>query len=142
MASESLSAADTLAVMDLIATYAQCLDHADLDGFLSTFADDAVVEYGTQRHVGHAGLTAWFERLRREGRIGAAGRARHFIGMPRINGTGARCTAHTYIALFRLGDDGLVRTDFVGSYTDSCINRDGRWQFERRVIAHDLEGPR
>jgi hypothetical protein len=137
---ESMSPQDKLDVFDLIASYAHTLDHAEKDAFLDNFAPDAVVEFNTQRHAGHAGLGEWFDNLLSRGRIGDGAGARHFIGLPVVRGNAQRCTAHTYIALFRIAPAGQVAAQFVGSYTDTCVKVNGRWCFETRLIKHDIEG--
>jgi uncharacterized protein (TIGR02246 family) len=131
---EQLTAAERLAVMDLIADYAHKLESGDLDGYLDNFTPDGVFEVMAGRHAGREAIRALVSHLYDIGQDGPGGN-RHILGLPRIAGTTDGCTAQTYVAIVGGADaDGmLIRS--IGQYSDRIVRHEGRWRFAHRALA-------
>jgi hypothetical protein len=136
---EEMSAEDRVAVMELIARYAKCIDSGDLDGYVANFTPDGVIEWDGGSAVGREAIREWVGRLMARGGIGATpAQVRHFVGLPYITGGSERCSASTYVIIFALVSAGAVAVPSVGSYADTIVKVDGRWLFEKRVMRADL----
>ena len=135
-----LSAEDKVAIMELIARYAQCIDGGDRDGYTANFVPDATIEWVNGSVHGHDQIRAWVGDMIDTGQVGSdPAKVRHFVGIPYITGDSERANVRTYVILFTLGE-GEVRVPFVGSYTDTCVKAGGQWLFEKRIIGADLGG--
>ncbi len=134
-----MTAQDRLDVIELIARYAQCIDGGDLDGYVANFLPDGVIEWGRGVAKGREEIRTWVGGLMSTGRIGGEPAfTRHFVNLPYIfDGSSERCSARTYVIIFTL-DSGGVTVPSVGSYNDTIVKVDGRWLFEKRIIASDL----
>ncbi len=139
MAASTMSAEDRLAVIDLIANYAWCVDTGDVEGYVDNFLADGVVEYGSgSRCAGHDEIRSWVAGLVDIKQIGSESGLRHVLGIPRIEGDGERCSARTYVVIPRLYATGEIGIPLVISYIDDCVKVDGRWRFAKRIIRGDL----
>jgi uncharacterized protein (TIGR02246 family) len=133
-----MSAEDRLAVIDLIARYAECVDTADVEGYAQLFAPDAVVEHSGGVVRGRDEIRAWVSGLAREDRIGPRSQLKHVMGLPAIRGDDQRCTARTYILIPRQMEAGDISIRLAGAYRDDIVKQDGRWLFAKRVIDLDF----
>lgn len=133
----SMSVEDRLDVADLVARYAECVDTADIEGYVNLFLPDGVVEHSAGTVTGRDEIRAWVAGLAQAGRIGPESRLKHVLGLPVIRGDGQRCTARTYVVIPRHMEAGDISTRLVGAYKDDIVKHDGRWLIEKRII--DLE---
>lgn len=134
-----MTAEDRVAVFDLIARYAQCIDGGDLDGYVANFLPEGSIEWASGIAKGRDEIRKWVGGLMATGRIGSEpALTRHFVGLPYVTGNSGRCTARTYVIIFALDEAGKVQTPSVGSYTDDIVKTDDGWLFARRYIRSDL----
>jgi len=135
-----MSADDRLGVIELIASYAWCVDKGDVEGYVDNFLPDGVVEYGNgNRCVGRDAVRRWVSGLLEIKQIGSESGLRHVLGLPQIQGgDDGRCSARTYVVIPRLYETGEIGIRLVISYIDDCVKVEGRWRFAKRVIRQDL----
>jgi 3-phenylpropionate/cinnamic acid dioxygenase small subunit len=140
MPETTMTAQDRLDVMELIARYAQCIDGGDLDGYVDNFLPDGVIEWQNGVANGRKAIRRWVGGLMATGRIGGEPAfTRHFVNLPYVfDGDGRRCSARSYVIIFRLNTNGGVVVPSVGSYSDTCVKTDAGWRFQKRVIMSDL----
>ena len=134
----TISAEDKVEVMNLIADYAFRLDTADLDGYVANFAPDGVFDSTGGRFEGRDAIRAYVGNLLGDRRAGTSSTLRHVMGIPFIQsggqGEGERCRAETYVMIPGGTEDGQIRVQMVGTYTDDIVKVDGRWRFAVRHI--------
>lgn len=127
----------------LVHDYANRLDAYDHDGFLSLFAEDAVLAMLGRDHIGTAGLRAWLEG-REQGMI-----CRHLVTnlVVRLDGPDA-AQGTCYTLAFRAGQaqdsppGALTTPTFLVTYHDRFTRHPTRgWLFARRAVVADLVGP-
>jgi hypothetical protein len=141
MTAKPLCAEDRLGVMDLIASYAFYVDGGDIEAWLSNFLPDGVLESMSAVAAGQDELRAWVSRLIGAGKVASdPPQLVHFVGLPLVSGDSERCTAQTYCVILDYNAEKNVRVPMVGRYEDTCVQVDGRWFFERRIIHGDLVG--
>jgi uncharacterized protein (TIGR02246 family) len=128
MSADQLSSDDRLSIMDLLARYARCLDSGDLDGYVSLFTPDAVL-FG--EHRGRDNIRAYVDTVIQRRTNDPAAR-KHFVGLPTIDGTNERVSVHSYLMWVRFGSDSPAAG--AAEYLDECVNVDGRWLFQARVL--------
>ena len=139
-ADDALTAEDRLAVQDLIASYARCLDTADVAGWVDNFIPDGVLESLNGTVVGHDELRHWMTTLLEFGEVGLDPPIMvHVVGLPQIRGTRERCVAKTYGIVLDYDAERNIRVPIVGYYLDACVPDGDRWRFERRVIIGALD---
>ena len=127
----------------LVLDYANRLDAYDHGGFLSLFADDAVLAMLGRDHVGIAGIRAWLH-AREQGMI-----CRHLVTnlMVRLDGPDAAtgsCYTIAHVARQALGNPpgALTAPTSLVTYTDRFTRHPDRgWLFARRSVVADLVGP-
>lgn len=138
---EALSAADQLAIREVIARYAWALDTGDVEAFVACFARDGVLVWDAfespDRWEGEAALRH-FAAFFRDAPT-SAGRQHHVsnIVIEPCEG-GARSRAYAAVAL-RQGDGPHLLT-VMGYYEDLFRLEDGHWRLAERVI-RDWSGP-
>jgi ketosteroid isomerase-like protein len=136
---QPMSAEDRLGVMELIASYARCIDSGDVDGWVDNFMPDAVFAPARGERHGHDEIRQWLIELMAPGRVGAAEpQLVHFVGLPKIDGDSERATAQTYCVILDFDEDKKIRVPLVGRYEDTAVKDGDRWRFERRIIHGDL----
>ena len=136
----TLSAEDKQGVMELIASYAVCIDSGDIDGYVNNFLPDGILEYSVGTAKGRDEIRTWVSGLKERGIVGGTpATMRHFVGLPRVtDGSDGRARALTYCVIFNYGDAKQIQTPLVATYDDTCVKQDGRWLFEKRTIIADL----
>ncbi|HUZ19774.1 MAG TPA: nuclear transport factor 2 family protein [Acidimicrobiales bacterium] len=141
MTAQPLSAEGRLGVMDLIASYAFYLDSCDIEAWLGNFLPDGVLESMNAVAAGQDQLRAWVNERIAAGKVAAnPPQLVHFVGLPLVRGDSERCSARTYCVILDYNAQNDVRVPMVGRYEDTCVQLDGRWFFERRIIHGDLIG--
>src|SRR5579864_2652380 len=99
-----LSTDDRVAITDLLARYARCLDSGDLEGYVHNFAPDAVL-FG--EHTGHAQIRDYVGQVIAR-RVADPHHRMHFVGAPVINGNSELATAHSYLLWIQLGAESPI----------------------------------
>ncbi|MFI6656523.1 nuclear transport factor 2 family protein [Streptomyces sp. NPDC050523] len=131
------AAADTSAVTNLIATYAELVDTGDFAGVGALFADAVFIGSGAPLEGGEA-----VERMLRDTVIlyeDGTPRTHHVttniaVEVDEATGTAA---ARSYVTIFQALPDLPLQSIAAGRYNDRFVRRDGRWRFaERRVRIH------
>ncbi|MFG2793464.1 nuclear transport factor 2 family protein [Streptomyces sp. NPDC048419] len=131
------AAADTSAVTNLIATYAELVDTGDFAGVGALFADAVFLGSGAPLEGGEA-----VERMLRDTVIlyeDGTPRTHHVttniaVEVDEATGTAA---ARSYVTIFQALPDLPLQSIAAGRYNDRFVRRDGQWRFaERRVRIH------
>ena len=128
----SLQLEDRIAINDLFARYAWCLDTRDIEGFGANFAADGVIDMpGVGRFEGR-------EEVRRYGRMltddpAYPGR-QHWIGQSLIEGDVSRCSVRSYAMVTVRPSSGPSSILSLGFYADQCVKAGDRWVFQERVF--------
>src|SRR5689334_11434203 len=119
----ALTADDRLAIMDVLARYARCIDFHRWDELPTLFTDDCTVDFGKVMGV-HEGK----EGVANMGRmIGGTGLTmRHYSTNVIIDGDGDRAEVVSYVLAFTGGGPGSLMPT-TGRYEDEFVKRDGRW---------------
>jgi hypothetical protein len=129
----TISNEDRGALMDLLTRYVAAIDSADMEGYLSVFTPDGVLDMPDAESVGHDAIREYMTRLFARRQNGGP-TSMHFVGMPSIQGNSERCTIRLYNIILRANPDGTVTIPLVSDYIDTCVKVDGQWFFERRII--------
>jgi hypothetical protein len=139
-----LSPEDHFAVMNLLADYGRAIDAGRADDYANNFLPDAVLELvGGRRLEGRDAIREWVSGLIDSGHVGGdPATLRHFVGLPRIEGHGDRCTAQTYCVILDYDPQRNIRSPLVGRYEDVIVKTDGQWRFQHRIIHGELSGRR
>jgi SnoaL-like domain len=139
MPARTLSVEDQLGVIQLIADYARLIDAGDVEGWLDNFLPDAVLDTLSGVATGRDEIRAWVTRLLDGGVVAKQPRQLvHVVGLPHVQRDGDRYLAQTYCMILEYDRDGRIRIPLVGRYEDVCVQVDGRWYFQRRIIHGDL----
>ena len=135
MPNRPISAADRLAIKDLISVYHWALDTGDVDGFADTFVEGGAVVVEvmsrTKRYEGRAGLIDLAESLRAWDRFPGC---QHHAGQLRIEGDAEQCLVRSYCFVAECRGRPPYSLRFIGRSDDRLICRDGQWLFEERVV--------
>jgi hypothetical protein len=126
----ALSADDRLAIIELMARYARCLDAGDVDAYVANFTPDGVLQSSRGRSEGHAEIHKVLEEITGSIRRGV----RHLAGIPVIDGDAGRCSVRSYSLVLAQNSDGACSIASIVQYLDTCVKVDGRWLFEERII--------
>ncbi len=136
------SAADAVAIQQLIARYAHMLDSdatsaADL---AAMFAEDGRVTPAYEgdgiAHTGRPAIEAWFRRYLDASRASSKIR-RHLISTTRIDVAGDKAWAFSFLDASGIQVKDSSLGFFIGSYEDDLVKRGGRWFFANRRICLD-----
>ena len=118
----------------MLAHYAKHLDTGDLDGYVSLFAEEAVL---FERHTGRAAIREYvgqiIERKKTE-----SGTRLHFMSPAAIDGSGETATAYSYLLWVTTGASPCP----VGAgarYEDMLVKEQGRWVFQSRRLTRVAE---
>jgi ketosteroid isomerase-like protein len=126
------SLAARAAIADLVARHDRALERGDLEAYLETFLEDAVVEEtGRPPAVGAKALPQVFERWGR--------RFLHVSAEPVVAVDGVRATQESRVLVLRPG--GKVEVAAVGRYRDELAYERGAWRFARRELTVEAGGP-
>ncbi len=127
------TAADDLAVRNLVAALSRTADGDDVEAYLALFAPDARWELPDGVRTGHDDIRAGSLERRAAGTIGPGTHTRHVVGTTVVRLDGDRATAES-TWMFLADTDATPRIARVGTYADEFVRQDGRWLLSRRVI--------
>jgi uncharacterized protein (TIGR02246 family) len=118
-------------ILELMTTYGATLDRRDFAAFGQLFAEDAT--YGTTH--GRAAIAAMLEKTLASNPSNLPGPNSHLYFNPSIRIEGDRATA-TSKGAYTVPDAATKTTQLVFfiSYEDTLVRRDGRWQFQQRLL--------
>jgi ketosteroid isomerase-like protein len=137
----TLSAADRIRLMELIADYAINLDGGYLDRYVDSFTPDGALTNRTGSYDGEETIRDYVGHLTEIGQVGPASGIRHFIGLPLLQGGGDACHASAYVMIPGSLDGGPIVTYLVGIYELDFVKQAGEWRFKTRHSRMDLVGP-
>jgi ketosteroid isomerase-like protein len=133
---------DRLAIQDLNAAFAYCLDHDEVAPLVALFTDDAVYSHGSRRSIGKDEIEAFFRS-----RTAAGPRtARHFCSGLRIVFDDAEAARATSLWL-TFAQNGAPPIEDCSPFLVADFNDvyrrgpDGRWRIERRHIEPIFRNP-
>jgi uncharacterized protein (TIGR02246 family) len=133
----SVSAADKIEIHELLARYAWSFDTADVEGFVSCFAPDAVmcedVFEDVDRWVGHDQIRSMAQHF--FSMPGFGGR-QHHVSQILIDGSSDRCRVRAFIIVVEPREGEPCAVPFAGHYDDVVVKIDGRWLFQERLVRH------
>ena len=118
--------------------YSHYYDTGDIDGIVSLFTEDAIVDAGV--HGGAEGIDnvrAYFAEQRE-----ATGRTLHFVSNPRIELTSENtATGAWYLqdAVIGWAEAGQPPPVLYGTYSDDYVKVDGEWKFSAFRVS--IEAP-
>ncbi len=129
-------AADRIEIEALFADYAWALDTADIEGVLTLFSDDAVMQdpFGRFTGSGPDGVRTFFEGLfaRRE----FAGRV-HWVSQMVLTPIAGGYRVDSYALVPAALPTGPVTLHLMAFYRDVVVRERGHWRFRERLV-----GPR
>src|SRR5919199_436943 len=143
---QALTLEDQLAIRQLLARYPRAMDNRDVEGYVSAFAPDAIIEMETGivdgvsqfREVrGREQIRAMIEGLFNRGgdmpapKLAERPRLRHFVGEPVIEASDGGCRANSYCLIVRAASESASVAS-IGEYTDDCVKLNGQWVFAKR----------
>jgi uncharacterized protein (TIGR02246 family) len=138
-AAGQLTVEDRLDIMDLLVRYAWAMDARDADGFAAVFAPQGV--WSPSTGTGGTGPEAIREAFRSRIQAQSPNRLlRHLAGPPIIQGDAQRCSVRSLCQVVEQTPDGSCAIRQVAEYHDTCVNLDGRWRFEQKVVKTVLDG--
>ena len=127
---------DRQAIRDVVVNYARSMDRLDRDLFLTTYHEDAVVDYGV--FVG--GRDAFYDwAAERASRDWYA--THHLVGNHTVELDGDVAHAETYFIGSSLMKKGNPFTMYGGRYVDRLVKEDGKWSIACRVLLTDWALP-
>src|SRR5437016_14685290 len=112
-----LSTQDRLDILDLYARQAWALDTGDVEAYVASFADDALLDLA-QQHRGHQAIRRFAEDFRAKD-VGVPG-SQHHIDQVVMDGDADRCSVRAYvIRTYRMPGRGRNNTLIIwqGYYT-------------------------
>jgi hypothetical protein len=134
---------DRLAIQDLVADYARCVDARDFQRLETLFSRDArfAMHYGDPARIEPALEMRGIPEIMKGMRAGLESyrSTTHFIGNQTVEIDGDQARAETYgLAHHLLERDGRWIDSVLSiRYEDHCVREDGRWRFAERVVAVD-----
>ena len=127
------SAADELAVRNVIARLALFADGPDVDAYVDLFAPDAVWEMPGAPRKGHAEIRAGSEERRAAGQIGPGSNTRHSVSTVAVTVDGDTAVADSYWQ-FWVDTATTPRIQLMGAYHDELVRMGDAWKLSRRQI--------
>jgi len=115
---------DWFGINNIFIRYANSLDHGDVEAVVECFSEDASLESPV--------LGKFSARLKREGGT----QFRHVVSNLAVDVEGDRAHAICYLLDF-MTRDGKTELLSPGEYDCTLRKTDGRWRFERRLVAMD-----
>jgi hypothetical protein len=117
-------------IRTLFAQYAWSFDTGDLDGYVSTFTHDGVLDLPDGQFVGHAQIRAYAASVFADPNF--VGR-QHFVGQSLFVWSQRGWTVRSYALITQrvpASPPGIVS---AGQYLDECVSSPTGWLFARRT---------
>lgn len=132
---ETLLAKD--AIRETMARYCHALDAGDFAGVAALFTVDGVwtTDYGTAD--GRAAIAAFLATI--VPTKGNGPQRKHYICNVVIDVTGPEASSVADYLIIRESETGLIPV-MGGTYKDTFRQVDGRWQFTRKTLFHNIAG--
>jgi ketosteroid isomerase-like protein len=134
MAETTISAQDRSAIHALMARYAWCLDRGDIDGLAATFTPDGAIHSATTCQVfeGTEGIKEFVANALAQ--PGFAGRQHHIhpLTIEAMDG-GYFAISYWMVVTWDAGKE--PRIVALGYYRDTCVQVEGQWRFQKKIIA-------
>jgi hypothetical protein len=127
---DALSAADRLAIQELLARYNWAIDLNNGSEFAATFTPDGDFDSPTVRLHGREELHRFASGEGRPPRKPEE-RGQHWLTNILVDGNTDRATLKAYLC-YQRREDGGIKTTTIGFYQDDLIKLDGRWHFACR----------
>jgi uncharacterized protein (TIGR02246 family) len=128
------SAADELAVRNVVARLALYADGPDVDAYVDLFAPDAVWDMPGAPRTGHDEIRAGSEERRAAGQIGPGSNTRHVVSTVAVTVEGDRAVADSYWQFF-VDTATAPRLQLMGTYHDELVRTAAGWKLARRHIS-------
>lgn len=125
-----LAPEDLFAIQQLYARYNHAIDFGDADGWAACFTEDGVFSAPGTEVAGRESLRTFAADF------STRMRARHWTNNLLIDGDGDVARGRCYLALLRLGEEG-VRIAATGRYEDELVRAGEGWRFRRRTVTMD-----
>jgi ketosteroid isomerase-like protein len=128
----TLTADDRLDITALYARQVWALDTGDVDGYVDTFTDDAVLDLA-ERHTGKAAIRQFAELFRLHD-VGVPG-SQHLVTSLLLDGDGAHCSVRAYVTrTHRLPGRGRNNCQIIwsGYYADTAVKVNGTWLIQEQ----------
>ena len=127
---------DWFGIHNVFIRYANSLDRGDVEAVVECFCEDASLESPVLgKYVGHVGVREFAARTARLKREQVA-QFRHVVSNLAVDVEGDRAHATCYLLDF-VSRGGKTELLSPGEYACELRKTDGRWRFERRVLAMD-----
>jgi len=125
------------AIREVMARYCHALDAGEFDKVANLFAEDGewTTDYGSA--VGREAIEALITG--NVPRKGEGPQRKHFITNTVIDIDGDNADCRSDYLIIRESEEGLIPV-MGGTYMDKFVKRDGRWQFRRKELIHDITG--
>jgi hypothetical protein len=141
-------AEDRAAILDLQGRYLFALDFQDAETYVSTFAEDGVLNWAQGEIKGRKAIHEFMSsgkynpaQSAEKGKWPAA--SRHFITnqVIKVEGDTAKALTYWFQATNNTADRRTMVLGLFGHYEDELAKINGRWYFKRRTIYNEgLEG--
>ena len=118
------------AIRDLFARYAWSFDTGDVDGYVSTFEPDGVLDLPDGTFVGHDQIRAYAAGVVADPNF--VGR-QHFVGQSVFDPAAVHWTVRSYAMITQLVTGAAPHIVSVGHYVDECTETRDGWCFARRT---------
>lgn len=128
---------DTIAILQLIASYGPAVDSMDRDGVAALWAKDGTYEYTGGYLEGRDGVAALIDLATHRAYVDAG--SSHLLSLPRITLDGDRAVAVNYSQVFVKDGAAGWRADRTGSNRWELARTADGWQVVRRT-ARLLDG--
>lgn len=131
------AADDKDAIRETMARYCHALDACRFDDVAALFTEDGVwtTSYGTA--TGRAAIAALLER--NVPKPGEGPQRKHYVANIIVALDGDRADARSDYLVVRDSERGPLPV-MCGTYHDTFLKRDGRWQFAMKRLEHHFKG--
>ena len=128
----TLTADDRLDIAALYARQVWALDTGDVDGYVETFTEDALLDLA-ERYAGKSAIRGFAESFRLHD-VGVPG-SQHLVTSMLLDGDGTRCSVRAYVTrTHRLPGRGRNNCQIIwsGYYADTAVKVGGTWLIQEQ----------
>jgi ketosteroid isomerase-like protein len=128
----ALSVEDRVAILDVLAHYAWCMDRGDAKGVAALFAPDGLLRNAAgQEFHGQEGVEKFAAAAASQpGFRGRQHHIRHLFMQPAENGW--RALSYYQVVTFAAGKEPEILS--IGCYDDHCVKIEGRWRIKAKRL--------